>query len=65
MDGYGLYTWKNGNSYDGYWKCSKRNGYGKLILVDEEEVYDGEWKEGMKHGKGKLIEESNDYQYDG
>ena len=41
-EGYGTYTWENGNKYEGNWKHYMRNGHGKLTTVDGE-VYEGEW----------------------
>lgn len=61
MEGYGVYKWRNGNVYDGYWKQNKKDGQGKMTFLEEEKVYEGQWKEGYKHGKGKLIDDLNDY----
>ena len=53
MDGKGIYIFKSGAFYEGYWRKDKWNGRGRH--VDENGViYDGEWKDGKKNGKGKI-----------
>lgn len=34
MQGYGTYTWKNGNKYEGFYKNGLRNGQGKMFWKD-------------------------------
>ena len=46
MSGQGIYTFKNGDSYDGHWKNDKREGQGTLIYSNGDR-YVGEWKNGI------------------
>lgn len=34
MNGYGVYTWKNGQKYEGYWLNDKMNGQGKITKTN-------------------------------
>ena len=45
MDGYGVFTWSNGNIFEGYIHNAKRCGFGKLIHADGK-VEEGNWNEG-------------------
>jgi hypothetical protein len=38
----GIYTWKNGNVYDGEWKTDERNGKGVQKFANGES-YSGNW----------------------
>ena len=46
-----VYTWANGQKYDGYWKDGKRHGRGVHTWASGQK-YDGEWKDGKEHGRG-------------
>ncbi len=48
----------NGNIYDGNIKDGVYNGYGKLIIFDNNnnyKIYEGDFKNGKLNGNGKLI----------
>merc|ERR1712228_548829 len=47
----GKSVWKNGNSYKGYWKDGKRDGYGMYKWANGDE-YRGNWKDNKKNGYG-------------
>ncbi len=36
----GIYTWANGDEYQGQWKNNNRNGYGRL-LFNNGDIYEG------------------------
>lgn len=48
----GIYTYKNGDVYEGTWKADKRHGKGKMTYKRDGDFYDGEWKDGQRHGEG-------------
>jgi len=53
-EGKGVYTWKNGNVYDGMWVKGKREGEGKMIIKREgkaDSVVSGFWKKNEYAGK--------------
>jgi hypothetical protein len=50
-NGYGTYTFKNGNKYVGEWKDGKRNGQGTNTWPGGEK-YIGEWKDNNMNGQG-------------
>lgn len=62
-DGYGVMTFNNGQTYEGFYKKDKRDGYGKLTLKDGT-VYDGNWVNNKRDGYGKLTYEDGSF-YDG
>ena len=48
MDGFGIYTWKNGNRYEGEWSSSNMNGCGRMIVASQQQQQQqvsraGEW----------------------
>ena len=49
--GYGVYKWKSGEKYEGYWDNDKRNGEGTNYWISGEK-YSGEWKDDVRHGSG-------------
>jgi hypothetical protein len=51
MNGFGGYTFENGNRYEGYWKDGAFNGHG-IFNWKNGGSYDGEWKDGLKSGNG-------------
>ena len=55
MHGYGIYTWRDGRRYEGYYKDDKKEGFGIYIWEDGRK-YEGEWVDGKQHGKGKYYE---------
>jgi len=49
--GRGVYTWPDGDKYEGEWKGGKPNGRGVDTGPDGQK-YDGEWKDGKQNGRG-------------
>ena len=59
-----LYDYDN-NEYNGLMKYGKRNGYGKLSLVNDNMVYVGNFKNDLRDGKGNFSSNNNKFLYDG
>jgi hypothetical protein len=60
---HGLYEWKEGHSYEGFWVDDKRHGHG-IQKWQDGTSYEGEWKNDTRHGHG--IQKSKDGSfYDG
>eukprot|EP01048_Picozoa_sp_COSAG05_P020278 COSAG05_NODE_3403_length_2084_cov_1.359013_2_plen_476_part_01 len=51
--GQGVYTWPDGNKYNGEWKDGKRHGQGKFEYADGG-WHEGEWEDDDKNGQGEL-----------
>lgn len=51
MNGYGTYTFENGNKYQGNWKDGAFDGKGAFYWK-KGGSYDGQWKNGLKSGDG-------------
>ncbi|KJU83405.1 MORN repeat protein [Candidatus Magnetobacterium bavaricum] len=51
VNGYGTYSYSNGDKYVGEWKDSKRYGQGTYTLSNGSK-YVGQWKDGEPHGQG-------------
>jgi hypothetical protein len=51
VDGYGRFEWKNGASYEGYWKDGQKHGKGKAIYRTGDS-YIGDHVEDKRHGYG-------------
>ena len=49
--GNGIYTWTDGERYEGEWRDGVRNGQGTQILPDGRR-YEGEWKDDTRNGWG-------------
>jgi hypothetical protein len=47
----GLYIWKDGERYEGYWAEGKFHGKGIKTLPDGT-IFDGDWEEGRPVGQG-------------
>jgi hypothetical protein len=52
-NGWGTFTWPNGNKYVGVWKDDKKHGRGTLTAPDDRK-YIGEWKDDKQHGQGTM-----------
>ena len=50
-DGYGTYTWADGDKYVGEYKDGNKSGQGTQTYYDGAK-YQGEWKKGEKNGFG-------------
>lgn len=46
MQGFGIFTLRSGNTYEGEFFRDKRHGKGKMTY-DNREVYEGQWKDNM------------------
>jgi hypothetical protein len=53
--GMGVYTWKTGEKYVGFWKDDMQSIFGTQYSVSGDILYEGEYQLAMKHGKGKLF----------
>lgn len=49
--GHGVFTWANGNKYDGEWAFNKQHDFGIFTWANGSR-YEGEYKDGKKHGRG-------------
>ena len=69
--GEGIFTWTNGDMYNGHWIEGKKNGFG--MFKDKYGLYVGNWKDGKQHGQGtyttpagrKYVGEWKEGKYDG
>ena len=52
--GFGVFVWKDGSKYDGFWHNGKACGRGRLINADGG-VYEGDWLDDKANGAGKYI----------
>lgn len=52
-NGKGIYSWQNGDIYQGQYVNGKRTGYG-IYTFETGEVYKGNWKDNFRHGEGTL-----------
>jgi len=53
FNGYGVFTWANGDTYLGDWESGQRGGVGIFRSHDGKE-YAGQWKGGLRHGWGTV-----------
>lgn len=61
MEGYGVYSFKNGDIYKGHWVHNKRSGSGTMQYANGD-AYSGEWLNDVLHGPGVLyLENGNTY----
>jgi len=49
-----VYTWANGDSYEGHWANGEQSGLGTYRYANDN-VYEGKWANGLKHGRGFLL----------
>ncbi len=52
-NGYGKYTWNDGDMYEGHWLNGQRTGKGTMTYANGD-FYKGGWLNGEKHGKGEI-----------
>jgi hypothetical protein len=64
MDGKGKYTWKNGDIYEGDFKCNQMHGIGKIVHASGN-VWAGEFKYDRKDGKGLIFNSASGDMYKG
>ena len=64
LNGYGIYTFKDGTIYKGLFENGKINTYGKFIYYNNT-IYQGYHKRGKWNGIGILINKSNKVEYNG
>jgi uncharacterized protein (TIGR02145 family) len=57
----GLYTYKDGNTYDGDWKDGLPSGNGTYSWKKTGDIYVGEFEAGVPKGKGKLTKKDGSY----
>jgi hypothetical protein len=62
--GYGVYTWTNGNRYEGMWEKNRREGQGTWIWGEQSsspgDRYQGQWHLDQKHGDGQYFQANGD-----
>ena len=58
-NGYGTFTWDNGDCYEGQWTDNKQHGKGKMTWKSGV-VYEGDWKDNQMTGSGKMTWENGD-----
>lgn len=63
MDGFGIYTYANGDIYEGEFKNNMHHGYGKYFFCDGS-YYTGEWNNHKFHGSGRY-NDINNIKWDG
>ena len=63
MSGKGVYTYTNGNVYDGQWEDDMRNGKGEYRYKNGNR-YVGDWKDNVKNGVGEFFYSSGE-KYEG
>jgi hypothetical protein len=51
MQGKGIFTWKNGQVFEGSYQNDQKHGPGRLRLEDGS-VIEATWVDGKPHGKG-------------
>ena len=50
-EGYGVFKFKNGDIYEGYYKNNEKDGKG-ILKYHDGDIYDGYFKNGKREGKG-------------
>lgn len=53
FEGFGTASYVNGSKYIGHWKDGKRNGFGRLMLM-ENYSYHGNFQNDRFHGRGTI-----------
>ncbi|WP_432411700.1 hypothetical protein [Rasiella sp. SM2506] len=60
LDGYGAYTWENGDKYNGFFRNGKRVDFGTYAYPDGG-MYHGQFSNGSRHGQGSYLWASGDF----
>lgn len=61
-DGFGIYYFNDGSTYEGAWLNGKKYGKGKYTLPDKR-YYEGDWKDDKRHGLGLFVfKDGSEYQ---
>ena len=54
--GCGKATWKNGDIYEGAWRCGKRHGFGKFTDSGSDLQYEGRWAHDKTYATPSLLQ---------
>ena len=54
MNGFGVYSYKDGSRYEGEWQRDVKHGKGKYTWANGK-TYDGGWANGTQHGDGEFF----------
>ena len=60
--GAGVYTYPNGDTFDGAWASNKREGKGVYTYAATGVTYEGLWSEGLKNGQGTIAYDNHTYE---
>lgn len=52
--GFGIFVWKDGSKYEGFWHNGKATGKGRLINADGG-AYEGQWENDKANGLGRYL----------
>lgn len=53
IEGFGVFTWPDGNRYEGEYLNGLKHGKGIFFFANGK-IFKGRWKNGQKHGEGEL-----------
>ncbi|MBV1922461.1 MAG: hypothetical protein KUG68_00380 [Flavobacteriaceae bacterium] len=62
-NGFAIYKWSDGDSYEGEWKAGKFHGEGKYVYANGS-TFVGSYQNGKKHGQG-VYTKANGNKYEG
>lgn len=60
-NGYGIYTYPNGDQYAGDWSDHLRHGQGVYTYDNTKSYYKGTWVNGRRQGAGELVHADHKY----
>lgn len=60
-----MFTWANGDVYEGTFSEDKIQGEGKITFKTTGDVFEGTFKNGKKHGDGGCLVKKNGTKYKG
>ncbi|MBK8282858.1 MAG: hypothetical protein IPK94_22635 [Saprospiraceae bacterium] len=58
-NGKGIYSYANGEKYEGLLYAGVRQGFGRYYYTDHS-IYDGQWTNNLREGSGTLIHENGE-----